>query len=283
MKNLLVILSFILCTRAFSADDKKPEAKKVFTQKAKKEKIEKALILPALVKSRTYSNIKSQIAGIVKKIITPLGAKVKIGQKLLELKNQDRSLGYRSNYPSSSVEGVVAKILVDKGSYVQKGQDLLLINNPNNLYAQVEISLKDKSKVIIGQKGKLLIEQLNNKYDFTVEGIGSEVSQVSGTVPAILKIKMNKGLISGVLGEARISLSSDDKFLIPETALYYVGKKVFVNKIQKDLTVKKMEVKIGEKEVGKVHILSGLKTDDEFVIRSSGYLSDGDKIEVVKE
>lgn len=67
---------------------------------------------------------------------------------------------------------------------------------------------------------------------------------------------------------------------MPQAVLTYIGKSPHVRLIENQKTVKKIEVELGPKRRGMIEILSGLKKGDLVVERSSGFIKDGDEVEV---
>jgi multidrug efflux pump subunit AcrA (membrane-fusion protein) len=281
MKIALIIL---LATGQVLAAPKaaKQELKKVLTEKIKKQIFEKTITYPVTVTSRTYSLVKSPTSGVVTDILVDLGAKIKRGKKLLAVKQYENGYEYRPNFPKAMVNGIVSEIYVNKGQYVNKGEYLLAVTDPNNLFARMNIALKDKNLLKKNQQGTMFVEQLNKKFPIKISGIGSNMNPTTGTFSSELEIEDGKDLINGVVGKATITLDKQEKILIPQTALYYVGGKTKVAKLDAG-KVKKIDVKIGPKVGDKVEIVSGLNIDTEIIVRSSGFIADGDKVEVIKD
>src|SRR5688500_14061481 len=99
----LPVLLFAFSVRAV-APKVKPQ---VFVQKAEKTKIKETLLFPALVKSRVESNIRADGDLIVVRPRVLLGQKVKKGDVLLELRNQDMTMNFNNRELRAPVAGVV--------------------------------------------------------------------------------------------------------------------------------------------------------------------------------
>tara|TARA_Y100000385_G_C13052986_1_gene620723 strand:- start:272 stop:1111 length:840 start_codon:yes stop_codon:yes gene_type:complete len=277
------VISMVLCVlsfNAFASNDEK--IKDVFAKKASLKVIKDSVIYPAEVKSRVYSEVKAQIDGIVDNLYITLGTRVKVGQKVLSLKNQDSTLNYRKNSTSTPVEGVLSKVMVRKGSYVSKGQTLFIITEPEKSYVSVEVPVKDLSQISIGHKAKLKISLIDKNLDVVLVGKGNIVNKTTGTVTCEFNIEKQKELVPGLLGRVELDFSNVERMMIEESSLLYVGDKKLIRKIESNI-VKKYEVKIGLKRNGKVEVLEGLKVGEDYVSRSNGYLVDGDKVKVIKK
>lgn len=265
-----------------SKSAEKKDLKKVFIQTIAKKVIDKKLSYPVVVTSRTTSAVRSPINGVVTDILVNLGQNIKAGKKLIAVKQYENGYEYRPNHPRAMVTGVVSDVYVTKGQYVNKGDYLIALTDPNNLYAKMEIALKDKALLKVGQMGSVYVEQLKKKFPVKIIGIGSNMNPITGTFSSELEILKGDGLIPGVLGKASIELEKQEKILIPLTALNYVGGKTKVSTLVQD-KIKKVEVKIGSKKGDVVELLDGVKPGEKIVVRSSGFIADGDEVEVVKE
>ena len=148
------------------------------------------------------------------------------------------------------------------------------------MFGRINISLNDLKKVKIGQEGLLHIDQLDKPISFKVSGIGNSTSDLAGSIPVEIELEKSEGLIHGVLAEAQLNLDSKLKYLIPENALFYVGKEAMLAKVKKGKVIKE-KVKLGDKTAKGIEILNGLKDDETYAVRWSGYLADGQKVEVV--
>lgn len=128
-------------------------------------------------------------------------------------------------------------------------------------------------KVKIGQEGVLHVEQLEKSISFKVSGIGNSTSDLAGSIPVEIELEKSEGLIHGILAEAQLNLDSKLKYLIPENALFYVGKDAVLAKV-KEGKVTKEKVKLGNKTANGIEILKGLNDGETYTVRWSGYLID---------
>ena len=255
----------------------------VTVEKAKLTKITRTLLYPALIKSRVESNMKAEEDFIVIRQIIGLGQKVKKGDKLIELRQQDTSVNYQNRILRAPVDGVVAAIFVNQGEYIQKGQAIALINNPEELYLKIEIPLAHHQEVKSGLKAIVKSSMMGDK-KITAEiiGIGTVMDPASGTIPVELAFtEKNVSLLSGSIMQVEIILNEEDKFVVSEKALYYSGEKIFLP-ILKAGKVTKKEVTLGARENGKVEINEGLQDGDDIITGAGEFLKDNQEVEVIK-
>ncbi len=260
------------------------ETPKVSVDKLTKTSLEKKLFFPVQIQSKVHSEILADAQYIVIKKLVNLGQKVKKGDPLLVLRNQDLSVHYEKRILKSPVSGVVAGIKVLDGQFVGRNESLILINDPSQLIGKIEVSAIDYKKLKVGLKTKININSLNLKgVPATVQGIGAAVDGLTGTISVELKIKDDKvsELIPGVIGLAEITLNKEELALVKEKSLYYIGEDIFVATLDKN-KVKKVKVKLGKRHKDKIEILSGLDVGSTYISESAKFLRDNEVVEVNK-
>jgi multidrug efflux pump subunit AcrA (membrane-fusion protein) len=271
----------LLFTVSIFASSEKP-IPKVTMEVLKKSEFIDVLKVPALIKSRTEANIKSDSKMIVIQSLVSLGQKIKKGDKLIELRNQDTSVVYQNRILKSPVDGVIASIAVEKGQFIDAGENLIFINNPDDLYIKAEIPMKNIKQLSSGLKGEMRLLE-TEKMEIEVEGIGAVVDSLSGTVPVTFKITSNyQHLLPGVMGQVNIDLNKTSILMVSDKALYYDGNDVLIPILEKG-KVKKMKVTLGTRKADKVEILSGLSVGQEIISGSGAFLKNGDIVEVMKK
>ena len=277
MKIVLLALSILGHVLA-----KKVDVPKVKGQVLKKERISRSLVAPVIVVSEVNSRIQSDADLIVIEKLVELGDKVKKGQKLLVLRNQDTTQHFENRYLRAPLSGVVASLPVWKGQFVNKGELLVYLNDPKNLTGRIQIAASDFSKVSKGQSGEMDFKGLGiSGIPFEVKGVGQAVDFNTGTVPVDIKIgKGAQKLVAGAVGSAKITLGQEELLLVPEKSLFYVGDDVFIAGLtqEKEVKVKKRQVKLGRRFGGKYELLEGFKEGEKIVMETPQYLSDDDKV-----
>lgn len=276
--SALIVVPFL----AWGAPRPIPE---VFTQSAKLGKVKQTLLFPALVKSRVESNIRADGDLIVVKSHVSLGQRVKKGDVLLELRQQDTTLNYHNRLLRAPVAGVVAALMVNTGEYVQKGQDLALLNEPEQLFLKLEMPLahhRDVKPGLVAQ-GKFKATSDDTGFEAKVSGVGTVLDAALGTVPVELEfVGTLPAVLPGTITNVELVLAEQDKMLFPESALYYSGEKTYLP-ILKDGKVSKIEVKVQSAGSGSVEVLSGVAVGQEVIVGAGEFLKDGDSVKVAKK
>ena len=254
-------------------------APEVFTQKLALTPVKQTLLFPALVKSRVESNIKADGELIVVKGHVTLGQRVKKGDILLELKQQDTSQNFHNRMLRAPVAGVVASLYVNEGQYVARGEDLVLINEPDNLYLKLEMPAAHHAEVKVGLKAR---GPSKTPFEAKISGVGAVLDAALGTVPVEAEFDNKMSFVPGTILNLEIVLAEQEKLLVPENALYYAGEKIFLPLLENS-KVKKVEITTAPASKGQVEILTGAKLGDEAIVGAGEFLKDGDKVRIAKK
>lgn len=243
----------------------------------KKTELAKSLTYPVEIKSKLESQILSDNNYIVIDILVGLGQQVKKGTPLLKLRNQDVSVHYQNRVYKSPVDGTVAQIQAGKGEFISKGKPLILLNDPANLYGRINIPSNDFSKIQKGLKGELSISSLGiKKLEIKVQGKGSSVNKLTGTIPVDIELSNPKGLIPGIIGNATLLLSKTSKILVKEKSIFYVGEDTFLATVDDKNKVKKVKVTLGQRYKENIELVEGLEEGTKFVAETPKFLRDGE-------
>jgi membrane fusion protein (multidrug efflux system) len=103
-------------------------------------------------------------------------------------------------------------------------------------------------------------------YSGTVESTASRIDTNKRSLPVRIKLdNPNNELLSGSLLEVSINYNERNSLSILDTSLIMEGDNVYVYKVDKENTVKKVPVEIGLRKKGIVEIKSGLEDGDTVV------------------
>lgn len=287
---LAVVFGF-LSVRARAAVEKNPV---VFTSKVKLTELSETLAYPARVEPRIRASVLAETDGVVSSIIAPLGSHVRAMAPLIVIKNTDPIYNYAPMVLTAAVDGVVSKVEVTEGSRVARGDKLVLITDPEQLRVEVEVTAYDLPSIRTGQTAELKVPGTENEVSLKVKGVSPFVDPSTGT--ASVELELSRGQKSahlpplGVLGRVYFRANIRKGISVPDAALTYRGKDPYIRIIThtKAATPNAVEeniahlvaVTIGRKESGQVEILKGLKSGDEFIERSSGFVTEGEAVDV---
>jgi len=282
---LFAVLGVVLLLPQAQASDK---PKSVFIEEAKTVEIADTYTYPSMAQALIESTILSEDQGFIKEIVTPLGSNVKKNQILATLKRLDPIYKFQALNLLSPIDGVVSKVFVRQGTNVAKGDPIFMVTDPSKSRLTIEVSAVDKNLLKKGDKGQFTWNQLVTPVHIT--GVSPIIDPATGTATVELEFtEKPKELPLGVLGQVSFKANQRQGFLVKADAIVYVGSKTFVRVVEagnkKDEApikqiIKKTPVTLGSSILQRVEVSRGLKAQDWVVIRSSGFLKEGAKVEV---
>ena len=225
--------------------------------------------VPAQIKS--YNIEKYEILEPIK-----FNTKVKAGDVIAKLKN--RSI-------VTPFDGIIGKRDFSNDIDVSKSSIILNLEDTSVLFVDVDIPetfapyVKKGQNVDIKFSGKGL-----KNYAGIVESTASRINTNKRSLPVRIKLNnTNNELLSGSLLEASINYNERKSLSIPDTSLLMEGNNVYVYKVNKKNTIKKIEVKIGLRNQGLIEIKSGLESGDIVVAEGLKKTRPNGKIKPIKD
>ena len=261
-KFSLLLRSFLfvqlICTASFSVAATEPVP--VFTEMVETTKLFKMLSFPARVESRVNATVRSEADGIVGEIYKPLGSRVHEGDKIASIKHTDPVYEYAPLTVRAPVSGIVYQVSVTPGSLVNKGDVIAAVTDPEQLRLVIEVAALDVHSIHNGQKGELMVSGVSRPLHATVQGISPAVDPLLGTATCELVIDKadRKIVLPGMVGKVQFQLGSHSAIVLPDNAVIYRGDKTFVRIVELG-HAKRVAVTLGERNQGRVEILSGIK------------------------
>ena len=117
-----------------------------------------------------------------------------------------------------------------------------------------------------------------------IDFISSRINADTRSLLTRIKVdNSNLELISGSLLEVSIMLNMRDALAVPDTSIIMEGEKAFVYKVSPENVANKVEVQIGNRNEGKIEILSGLNEGDIIVAEGLKKVFPRAKINPIKE
>ena len=273
---------FFAVPYAGAAVDRKPV---VFAKKVDLIELSETLTYPARIEPRIKASVVAEADGVVTRIIAPLGSAVRARGPVLVIRNTDPVYQYSPMTIVSPVSGVVSRVEVTEGSRVSRGDKLLLVTDPEQVRVVVEVAAQDVSSIKPGLVAELKTSSMRSgeASRLRVKGISPFVDPATGTALCELELDKAKGSgrlpPPGVIGRVFFRVNQRQGISVPDSAITYRGKDPFV-RVLVDGKAKLSAVTIGRKESGSVEILKGLKKGDQIVERSSGFVADGEAVEI---
>jgi len=122
----------------------------------------------------------------------------------------------------------------------------------------------------------------NKTYEGIIQSVASRVDAQTRSILARAQVKNeNSEIIPGSLLEIEILYNEKSALSIPDTSVMYEGSKKFIYKIVENSILKKIEVKTGIRNEGKLEILDGLVKGDKIIAEGLTKVRSGMKVKPI--
>lgn len=279
----LAFLTGALPSAQSSAPNPGAEKTKVIVQKIMPVANTRRLLVPARVEARVASSVVAEAEGFVTVIKKPLGSKVKAGEVVLLIKNQDPVFTYASVPVRSPVAGVVSQFSASLMSRVAKGDKLFTVIDPRSLKVSAEIPGAELALLEAGARGTFKLDLNETEGSpVRVQGVSPLMDPRTGTASAELEFVSGKEARAvpaiGSVGHALFEMDRGQHILIPESALGYVEGKPMVRVLENGV-VKRKAVELGEQRETSLVVKAGLVAGDTIVVRSNRVPKEGEAVD----
>jgi multidrug efflux pump subunit AcrA (membrane-fusion protein) len=279
---------------ARAAVEKKPA--QVFVDQARRQELADAYVYPARAVPLVNSVLAAEVDGVVSRIDAPLGARVRRGQRVLTLRHTDPVYRYAPVAVTAPVGGIVSGVEVSEGTQVTRGQRLASVTDPARLRLVVEVPAPDLAAIHAGLVGEFRVTG-GEPRPVRVRGVSPFVDPASGTASAELELlplpkpvaggpgaaaKVPPLPAPGQIGQASFRANSRQGVQITEDAVFYRGNDTFLRVIDAARKVRFRPVKLGSRSRGQVEVLAGLGDGEDFVVRASRFVPEGETVEIAK-
>ncbi len=256
----------------------------VFTEKIADKPVFDTLTYPAQIESRVNAMILAESDGVITKIPHPLGAKIRRGEIVAIIRHTDPIYQYQPFIVRAPVTGVINEVYLTRGALVKKGDKLLSITAPNKLRIMIDVAAQDVPFIHSGLVGQLTVSDQSQSLPVTVEGISPSINPMLGTASCELTASkaVEKNLEPGLVGVVTFKVNKRNAFVVPQDAVVYEGNRPYIQLVLANDIAKRIPVKLGELNDGKIEILSGLKSGEQIIDRSAGFVADGARVKIMK-
>lgn len=275
LKMIFIFSALLSNAFAVAAEKKKPSVKVV---NVIEESVADLLQFPAQIQAKERSVIISEAQGNLIEITVSLGQKVKAGDTVAILQNTMPGYEFSKARLKSPIDGVVSQLFSPVGSKLMANAKILEIFNPNKLHAMIDIAAKDIGPLQLHSLGTFKHKDLGIEAKVKVLGVSPYIHPVTGTASAELEFLGDvANLNPGLIGSVTFRVKERNAYLIPETAITYLGNKPKVGIIEEG-KYKLLDIKLGARPAGKIEVTEGLKSNDQLVIRASGFVGEGEEV-----
>ncbi|MFN3361050.1 MAG: efflux RND transporter periplasmic adaptor subunit, partial [Pseudanabaenaceae cyanobacterium] len=188
------------------------------------------------------------------------------------------------------IPGIVTAKTAEAGNLLQVGNEIVKIADFSTVKVVVEVSELDRANLTLGQTATVTLDALPKlQFPGEISRIAPTADPRSRLIPVEVTIaNAHQTIGSGLLARVTFVPPKTSKVVtVPLTALRTAGRPnaqestIFVvQRSGETIRVKARSVQLGQEVDGKVVIRSGLVPGEEYVVRSSRPLQEGDKVAV---
>ena len=204
---------------------------------------------------------------------------------------------------ASPINGVVLEQISEPGNLIQPGGEVLRLGDFSRVKVVVPVSELELANIRVGQQVRVSLDAFpNDSFSGRITRISPAADQAARQVPVEITIPNSNGRIgSGLLARVNFAPTTQERVLVPETALQATGERgsrgagteeeekkestqptagtVFtVTGMGSEAKVQSRRVQVGDRINGQVEILSGLQPGERFVSRSGKPLKAGETV-----
>jgi len=199
-------------------------------------------------------------------------------QSYLSLAN----LNVRDSRVRAPIAGTIQTRNVQTGQYVQPGTVLATLIRKDPLLLRFKVTEDEAARLSVGMQVDFAARGTGGaKFQAKLTHIAGSAEAASRMVPVVGEVNAPGGLRPGVFAEVSVPIgASEAALVVPQTAIR-PSEKGFLAFVVEGGTARERILKLGLRtQKGDVEVLSGLKPDEELVVRGAEALKEGAKVRV---
>ena len=200
-----------------------------------------------------------------------------------QLKNEINSQFAYSNI-TAPFSGVVTSKMIEKGDMANPGQPLISIESPGDFEVMAMVPESEISGITSGLSVDVLVKSINQTIKGTVKEVSSSSKNTGGQF--LVKIGLNKSntpILSGMFATVQFPISKNSKSestLIPIDVIVTNGQLSGVYTVSQSNTAMLRWLSLGKTYGNQVEVLSGLNSDESYIVSANGKLFNGAKVSI---
>jgi RND family efflux transporter MFP subunit len=189
-------------------------------------------------------------------------------------------------------DGIVTKKLMDVGNLAVPGMPVLILEQGKNLQVSADVPESQIAGVKTGSLVQVNVKSAGKTFTGTIIQLSPSSQSTGGQY--IIKISVpeqeKKGLYSGMYVNARLQgqkngttgASHSNQLLIPETCIIRQNELTGLYTLSQHQTALLRWVRLGKSEGNMVEVLSGLGSDESFIVHADGKLYNGAPVKIAQ-
>jgi RND family efflux transporter MFP subunit len=209
-------------------------------------------------------------------------AKAQLEQSRASLSLSRTQLGETNVYAPAA--GIIASRSINVGELASSAVPALTIVNNDKLYVSMNVSEKLINKISIGQKLQFIIDSITDK---TFEGQITNISPAADAQTHFYEVKAkvldsDERIKHGMFSKTKMVIENKERALtLPNQGVVTDNGLPFAY-IVKDGAVEKKPIQVGLANDKITEITQGLSEGDQVILEGQNFLTDGEKVNVVK-
>ena len=181
--------------------------------------------------------------------------------------------------------GVVTNKFIEVGDMANPGAPLIAVESPKKFQVTAMVAESDISRIKSGEKVAVLVKSLSK----TITGKVTEVSTSSKNTGGqyLVKValdKTNVKLLSGMFATVQFPVEKKETttsiVLVPTTAIIKNGGLKGLYTVSEQNTALLRWLRLGKTYGDKIEVLSGLNSDEQYIVSADGKLFNGAKVAI---
>jgi RND family efflux transporter MFP subunit len=196
------------------------------------------------------------------------------------LKEVDAMLSYTRL--TSPIAGVVVQKNLDAGSMASPGVPILVLEKKGSFQVSASVSEQDIAFVKDGAPAEIVVKATGKRMVGKVSEVSPSGSLSGGQYQLKVTIpdKENSGLFSGMyvslsIQSSQLPVESTGGVVVPASSIVYTDQLAGIYTVSGNQTALLRWVKLGKPHGQEVEVLSGLRSDEKFILESEGKLYNG--------
>lgn len=215
------------------------------------------------------TQVRPEEPGTVEAALVNVGETVKAGEGLLRYR-PDSGNGEPKELVSPAV-GMLVGLYTTEGAHIEPALPIATVADTSRLRASLDVFEKDIGRVAVGQTVEVLVSAYPDEtFAGRVTYISPRVDESARTVKTRVDVTNPGGKLRfGMFVEGRIRVAERRALAVPEEAIQDIEGKPSVFVADHDGGFVPVPVKLGERSLGWIEVLSGLEEGKEFVSKGS--------------
>ena len=239
--------------------------------------------------NKDYNRFKNLLAenSISQKEFDDMKAQYEMAKARLEgateMKNEINAQFAYSNI-TAPFNGIVTGKTIEAGDMANPGMPLISIETPGNFEVVAYVPESDISKIASGTLVNVFVKSINKMVKGNVTEVSNSAKNTGGQY--LVKVALDKTdalILSGMFVTVQFPIETQEKtemVLIPKEALVHKGQLSGVYTVSEGNTALLRWLRLGRTFGNEVEVLSGLSSNESYIISADGKLFNGVKVSI---